>query len=142
MTPEERIAKFAMPVPFSGCWIWIGYVDRDGYGHIDRTTAHGYTYRHIRGPIQDGLELDHKCEVRCCVNPDHLEVVTRKENTQRSYDRGRHFQAKMTHCSRGHPFEGENLYVNPNNGKRICRTCMRECGRKFDAKRRLRVGPR
>lgn len=139
---QERLDKFSMPIPWTGCWLWLGSCDRDGYGKIDKTTAHRAAFQHYRGTIAHGLEIDHTCEVRCCVNPQHLDVVTHEENLRRTYARGRHFQAAMTHCGKGHPFSGDNLYVNPNNGKRICNTCIREHGRKHDAKRSPRVRPR
>lgn len=138
MTPQERIEKFAVPIPFCGCWLWTGHVDDDEYGKIDKTVAHRYVYQHLVGEIRQGMTLDHTCEVRCCVNPAHMEQVTAGENSRRSYDRGRHFLKNMTHCANGHPFSGDNLYVNPNNLKRICKTCRREYGRKHDAKRRPR----
>lgn len=77
----------------SPCWIWNRHINRTGYGMManqfhDRIIKSRYAHRHfytlIFGPIPDGLQLDHLCRVRCCVNPNHLEPVTAKENTLRS----------------------------------------------------------
>lgn len=71
-----------------GCWIWTGSIDRDGYGYLHdgrRHNAHRWTYEKFVGPIPDGLEIDHLCRVRPCVNPDHLEPVTRLENNLRRW---------------------------------------------------------
>jgi DNA-binding CsgD family transcriptional regulator len=73
------------------CWVWIRYIDKKGGyalmgGHKlgDTKLAHRYFYTLIKGPIPEGLELDHLCKVRCCVNPNHLEPVTPRENVRRS----------------------------------------------------------
>ena len=72
----------------SGCWIWTGSLNREGYGRISwrgRTerAAHRVSYALLRGPLLEGLELDHLCRVRPCVNPDHLEQVTSQVNILR-----------------------------------------------------------
>ena len=78
---EDRIER----IPFSGCWIWMGHVKDNGYGGMSKEgrnrRAHVVIYEQYNGPVQDGLQLDHLCRVRCCVNPSHLEPVTQKENT-------------------------------------------------------------
>lgn len=86
---EERFWSKVEPEPNSGCWIWIG-ARTCGYGAIGRGTrsegnigAHRFAYLLLRGPIPLGLEPDHLCRLRCCVNPWHLELVTRRENSQR-----------------------------------------------------------
>ena len=65
------------------CWIWLNYRNRDGYGRIGGAPAHCVMYKERVGPIPEGLQLDHKCKVRPCVNPEHLEPVTTVENTRR-----------------------------------------------------------
>jgi hypothetical protein len=110
-----------------GCWIWTGRLGRDGYGYVDaydrQHTAHRYLYAQMIGPLPQELHLDHLCRVRCCVNPDHVEPVTPKENIRRGDGwAGRH--ARQTHCVHGHPLDGDNLFVRPD-GERVCRTCSR-----------------
>jgi hypothetical protein len=114
--------------PAPGCWLWKGAVHYGGYGtytarHGDKRYAHRMVYELLVGPIPDGLDLDHLCRVRSCVNPDHLEPVTRRENLLRGEtDAAR--RAAMTACERGHPFTPENTYVKPS-GARECRPCRR-----------------
>ena len=82
----ERIWDRVEPID-SGCWMWIGSKGADGYGHISwhhkRHRTHRLVYTMLRGPIPEELVLDHLCRVPLCVNPDHLEPVTRGENVRR-----------------------------------------------------------
>ena len=88
LTLEER---FWSKIDAAGdCWEYTAGLDRYGYGQFALTkktkrSAHRYAYTLLVGPIPDGLDLDHLCRVRHCVNPDHLEPVTRAENLRRSY---------------------------------------------------------
>lgn len=122
----DRLLAFVMPEPNSGCWLWEGCVNDQGYAHIragrKMLAAHRVTYEHFRGQIPVGLVIDHLCRVRCCVNPAHLEPVTVAENIRRGLA-GRHF-AERTHCPKGHPYSGENLVLRPN-GYRRCKACER-----------------
>src|SRR5713101_1757281 len=85
----ERLAEKTMPEPNSGCLIWLGKLDHRGYGEIGigkylKRRAHRVAYELALGAIPDGLTLDHKCGVKCCVNPAHLEPVTSLENARRA----------------------------------------------------------
>ena len=119
--------RVVRPMGHDGCWIWMGALNGCGYAQIKceevRMMVHRITYQHHRGPIPEGLELDHKCRVRFCVNPYHLEPVTTKTNILRGFGRGA-IEARMTHCKNGHPLEGANLLVR-KNGHRRCRICLR-----------------
>lgn len=118
------------------CWIWRGAKTK-GYGVTSHDgNSHAYVHRVLymehNGPIPDGLELDHLCRVPACVNPDHLEAVTHRENILRS-DAPMARQAKQTHCIHGHPLFGANLYLTPG-GKRHCKTCTNQRGSAARAK--------
>ena len=70
------------------CWLWTGATTPKGYGQFSarasrHTYAHRYAYELLVGGIPDGLTIDHLCKTRNCVRPDHMEVVTRGENTRR-----------------------------------------------------------
>lgn len=108
------------------CWIWLGRVHKR-YGAARHTTAHRYVYEQLVGPIPEGLELDHLCKTPLCVNPAHLEPVTRMENIRRRY-------ADYTHCANGHEFTDENTYIRPS-GHRDCRACIRVRVRAYKARR-------
>lgn len=107
----------------TGCWLWLGYVDAKGYGVFgvgDRRLmkAHRFSYEIAKGPVAVGLQLDHTCRIRNCVNPAHLEPVTNRENVIR----GNSARGPKPNCKHGHPLSGPNLYINPR-GDRECRSC-------------------
>jgi hypothetical protein len=122
------------------CWLWTGHVSKWGYGETGmriRPTAsgtklaHRISYELLVGPIPEGLHLDHLCRVRHCVNPEHLEPVTAKENTER----GLHGVLR-THCLRGHELTPDNVRNIKADGARRCRTCCREDTRRKRAEAR------
>ncbi|MFG3349552.1 HNH endonuclease signature motif containing protein [Streptomyces sp. NPDC048018] len=118
----------------SDCWLWTGFLDRYGYGHISvnnhREKVHRAAYTALVGPIPDGLVIDHTCRVRHCVNPAHLEPVTQAENTRR----GVAHNSTKTRCPQGHPYDEVNTYVAA--GRRGCRSCRREASRRYEAAQR------
>lgn len=140
---HERFAEFYMPEPNSGCWIWIGSRKPDGYGIFwvdDKCEgAHRWSFEHHVGAIPDGLVIDHLCRQPWCVNPDHLEAVTHRENVLRGVSvLADH--ARQTHCKRGHELTEDNIYRPPNRNERICRQCSRLKSARLAAKRkRLRA---
>ena len=84
---EERIARLT-EVDDNGCWLWLGHLDRRGYGRLEVNgtymNAHRGVYTVFVGPIPDGLHLDHLCRNTTCVNPMHMEPVTNAENQRRA----------------------------------------------------------
>ena len=124
---DERLpASFwrkVQPCPKTGCWIWEGST-ANGYGRIGRDGAHRVAYRALAGEVPEGKELDHICRLRACVNPEHLEPVTRRDNLLRGSTIAAR-NAAATHCPRGHEYSEENTYYRPS-GARKCRACQRE----------------
>ncbi len=129
---QDHFEKHYLPEPNSGCWIWTAALDRDGYGRFSiynydgrRMTvnfaAHRFSYELYRGKIQDGMQIDHLCRVKCCVNPDHIEVVTVLENNKRK-------NSLITHCPHGHSLH--DAFMKKRNNGYVGRSC-RECGRLY-----------
>lgn len=120
----------------NGCWEWQARVDKDGYGlfsvtHIRTDRVSRFAYEHFNSAIiPEGLQIDHLCRNRKCVNPEHLEIVTRKENRRRGAAPGGILYLKTTHCYRGHAYDEANTYINPTSGQRFCRTCHRDYERR------------
>lgn len=132
---NKRIPQFFHNVEVipNGCWLWWGRRTEDGYGIFGiPKRAHRVAYELFIGPIPDGMQLDHLCRVRHCVNPAHLEVVTGKENTLRG-NTITGLNAQKTHCPANHPLEGDNLYIDARGG-RACVICRREAVRRYQRK--------
>lgn len=128
------------------CWLWTLRTDRNGYGyyshrHGGTRFVHRIMYTHLKGPVPEGLVLDHLCRVPACCNPAHLEPVTQAENVRRGrgVEVARRLAASRTHCKNGHPYEGDNFQVNtrgPKKGRRRCLVCARGLTQKYRAARR------
>lgn len=107
------------------CWIWTEKRHPCGYGVVSKVLAHRLAYQMFRGPIPAGLQLDHVCRQRGCVNPAHLRPVTIRENVLAPGSRSpQAVNRAKTHCVRGHAFDEANTYRWKN--KRLCLTCMWE----------------
>ena len=110
------------------CWEWKGAINSRGHGIFwfekRLQTAHSVSYRLFVSHIPSGLEIDHLCRVRHCVNPEHLEAVTHQENMARG------FYGLKTHCIYEHPYSGDNLYITPK-GHRQCRLCKQKAMERY-----------
>jgi HNH endonuclease len=121
-----------------GCWLWRGATGT-GYGVIRRgragegmLQAHRVAYEMLVGPIPVGMEIDHLCRVRACVNPAHLEPVTHRENDLRGVGACA-INARKVYCNKGHLFTPENTRME-THGRR-CRECMKTWRRAHAKKR-------
>jgi hypothetical protein len=127
-----------VPTTKDGCWNWTGPTIVQGYGHFfcgvksgKIARVHRLAYEVWKGPIPESLTIDHLCYNRLCVNPLHLEAVTRGENAGRA-------KRKITHCPKGHEYTIDNIKTTKRtNGERACLTCHRE--RERAKRNRLRL---
>ncbi len=129
-TAEERFWAKVAPADANGCLTWVAKRTPGGYGqftlsHGHLVGAHRYAFE-LRCPIPEGLQLDHLCRNRACVNWAHLEPVTLAENLRRgNADYNRH----KTRCAQGHAFDERNTFVD-SRGHRHCRNCDRTAHRR------------
>lgn len=141
---EDRLWSKVQKNSPNGCWIWTGGVANHGYGEIGvgsrvggakrtKLLVHRLVYELLVGEIPDGLDIDHLCRNKICVNPAHLEPVTRRENLARGNG-----NITKTHCPQGHPYDEANTYRKKSRYgfQRICRTCERRRQRRYDAAHR------
>ena len=123
-SPHLRFWKHVQYAPATGCWEWTGGLSW-GYGVFHPNwregivRAHRWLYECAVGSIPNGLQIDHLCRNRKCVNPEHLECVTPRENVRRG-ESPISYQARQTHCNRGHLFAPGVLA--PRN-RRVCYPC-------------------
>lgn len=130
-TLEERFNACVELPPIeertTACWRWVGHLSASGYGRLHwkgkTLPAHRVSYERFVGAIPEGLQLDHLCRNRWCVNPHHLEPVTPRENTLRGNTLAAK-NAQKTHCPQGHPYTEENTYFIRTGG-RACQTCKK-----------------
>lgn len=142
MHPNDLGHRFATKVEIdaNGCWLWTASLNEKGYAQFKaegRTQrAHKYTWQWVNGPVPLGLELDHTCRVRRCVNPDHLGPVTHRENVIRGdlVATTRRRKAAQTHCKHGHEFSSENTLQRRNHLGTLVRRC-RMCAQLADQNR-------
>jgi hypothetical protein len=147
-TLKERFkSKWVLDIE-TGCWLWIASKDNKGYGRINSggsegtmLLAHRVAYELYKGPIPNELELDHLCRHRECVNPEHLEAVTRSINIQRGLTPI--LFAKIKSCPYGHEYTDENTYIHmrkSSSGRmrhhRTCKECHRRSSKLYYLKQK------
>jgi hypothetical protein len=136
LVSKEHFSLYYIAEPNSGCWLWVGTWTSDGYPHIwngvrkANERAHRVSYELYVGLIPEGFTIDHLCRVRCCVNPDHLEPVTRAENIKRSEN----WNKKRKRCDCGREFDRLR-----KDGSRECTVCQKERTVKWKAANRQRI---
>ena len=137
---DGMIARFWGKVNKGGggeCWIWVGRTQRQGYGIWALTVAaHRLSYELINGAIPDGLVLDHLCRNPSCVNPNHLEPVTVRENIRRGFNQVS-VNMRKTRCPRGHPLV---LKHHPSKVERSCDVCAAQRARNRRLNRKILDG--
>lgn len=124
------------------CMEWTGFRDKDGYGgcrKFGEWKAHRVSFVLHKGPIPQGALICHHCDNPPCVNPKHLFLGTRKDNTQDMMrkKRNRSRFLNVTHCVNGHEFTKENTHKFITTNKRQCRTCVKIRMRKFRANKEI-----
>lgn len=128
----------------NGCWLWTGYIKSNGYGtaSVKRRTvsAHRFVYQLLKGTIPKGCDLHHTCEVRHCVNPAHLEPMTRKDHMALTATNPCTINANKSECSNGHLFEHYGRLRIRANGtsERECLECKRIRRRAYNKRKRER----
>ena len=145
---QQRLVDKTIPGPLpptrpelGHCLLWAGYIAQSGYGVISifghgikrKVLAHRLAYELAKGEIPDGLDIDHLCSVKRCVNPAHMEPVTRRENFLRANN-----NEGKTHCPQGHPYSPENTTLKKSRYgfRRECHACT------ITAQRRARAADR
>ena len=133
LTLSEIIQQRSIPEPNTGCQLWIGPVQRDGYGQFSHRgrllLAHRAAWEALHGPIPTGKSILHNCDMPCCVNAEHhLYVGSQLDNMHDCIVRKRHRNSKKTRCIHGPEFHEPNPYVHVRSDgrrQRMCRICLR-----------------
>lgn len=121
--PQSVLTKVDFQI--DGCWEWQGNIDKFGYGTYGNQNhmVHRVIYEMFVSKLGPKDTIDHLCFNRSCVNPNHLELVSLRDNVLRGNNPSA-INARKTECSHGHKFDKQNTYIHPRRGTRHCRTCQ------------------
>jgi hypothetical protein len=143
---KKRYWDKLIPEPNTGCWLWLGCINKQGYGKISwridgkqfYSYIHRYIFEKLRGSIASGLELDHRCKNTVCCNPYHLEPVTHLVNMRRWIVRDDPDNILL--CPSGHEFSIDNTRMEPDGGRR-CRKCIAVKALEYYHKNKDKINP-
>lgn len=146
MSPTEKLNHMTIPEPNTGCLLWYGLSDKDGYGKMftnkKHVRIHRFVYEMHNGPIPEGMIIQHKCDTPSCCNIDHLELGTWLSNMQDKVSKGRLRNQNMHKmiCKHGHDISNPNsCYISTTpigNPRRICKKCHAIRNRKYSLARK------
>lgn len=132
-TITDRLVTHSVVDDETGCWNWEGPSTEAGYGRVIVNgvyePTHRVSYALYIYAVPDSLHLDHICENKKCINPDHVEPVTsaRNRNLSAKFNlRPTGVYRRKDYCKHGHPWSAANTYVSPKSGARSCITCRKE----------------
>src|SRR3990167_8916741 len=118
---KEYLDSRCIPEPNTGCWLWINWIDKDGYGGCKYGRTHRASWIIYYGPIPNDLLVLHKCDVPSCINPKHLFLCTQLDNMRDGFRKGRVTPPPppkyKTQCPHGH------LYRRKQSGQPYCSQC-------------------
>lgn len=140
LTPQEaeRFRSKYTIAPNTGCWQWLGSLDRDGYGTFylrrKRRRAHRVAWFAMNGPIDPGLVVNHTCGNRACVNPQHLNAITATENALRDSRSLSYVNSQKEKCPRGHYYDRAYPVRRTGRTQRACSRCEQAKKRRLRAK--------
>lgn len=127
----------------SGCWLWTGATTGPGYGKTTGVDAHRAAYTIFKGAIPKGKYVLHRCDIKLCVNPDHLWAGTQKENVLDAKAKGmlRGGRKAQKFCLRGHAMEDPNIYYSKTRGRRarLCKSCSGVRTKKHQLKKSVKL---
>ncbi len=140
LTPRDLQRFLSKIRKLNNCWVWQGTKSKNGYGlfrlYNKNILAHRLSYELFVGEIPKNLQTDHLCRNRLCVNTNHLEPVSCKENVLRGIGLAS-INKQKTHCSQGHEFTPENTYID-NKNKRKCKECNKTRSRNWARNNKLK----